>query len=381
MSRKGIVLSTGFAMFSMFFGSGNLVFPILVGKESGGHVMLAALGIFLTGVLVPFLGVFGMMLYKGSTENFFHPIGKIGTFVFSLFALSLMGPFGVLARCLAVAHGAFQMILPEASLVITSLVLCVVIYFLTVNKGRIVPVLGTFLTPILLLSIVAIALVGLFTASTQEVIPNVGFEALSRGFLSGYQTMDLLAAFFFSTFVIRHLKSSVDDTTDKSSLRTFFQSSCIGGGLLAIVYLLLVILGGRYGFILEGIAPQAMLGHIALHTLGRFGAPAVCISIVLACLTTAVVLASLFAEFLHKEVSREKIGSKVSLIITLAIGFAISTLSFSGIMAFLAPILEMIYPALIVFTLINIAHKFWGVTNSHWPATLTFVAKIYMNRV
>ncbi|MBA2728840.1 MAG: branched-chain amino acid transport system II carrier protein, partial [Parachlamydiaceae bacterium] len=37
--------TTGFALFSMFFGSGNLVFPITVGQESQGHYLLAALGI------------------------------------------------------------------------------------------------------------------------------------------------------------------------------------------------------------------------------------------------------------------------------------------------------------------------------------------------
>src|SRR5262245_8338583 len=109
MKNKLLIISTGFALFSMFFGSGNLVFPLVVGKESGGHYLLATLGIFLTGVVVPFLGVIAMMLYKGDNQKFFGSMGKPATFWFPLIALSLMGPFGVLARCITVAHGSFRL--------------------------------------------------------------------------------------------------------------------------------------------------------------------------------------------------------------------------------------------------------------------------------
>src|SRR5262249_40180536 len=146
MKNKFLILSTGFALFSMFFGSGNLVFPIVVGTQSDGHYLMAALGILLTGVLVPFLGVLGMMLYQGETRSFFSCMGKLGTFWFPLFALALMGPFGVMARCLTVAHGGLQLMFPNLALPMASLAMCVVIYMLTVNKSRIVPVLGNLLT-------------------------------------------------------------------------------------------------------------------------------------------------------------------------------------------------------------------------------------------
>ncbi len=161
MKNKWLVVSTGFALFSMFFGSGNLVFPITVGQESEGHYLLAALGILFTGVVVPFLGVLGMMLYKGDIYSFFSCFGKRGTFLFSFLALALMGPFGVLARCLTVAHGALLLLLPNASLPLTSILMCVVIYFLAVNKNKIVTTLGTVLTPFLLLAIAMIAFFGL----------------------------------------------------------------------------------------------------------------------------------------------------------------------------------------------------------------------------
>lgn len=366
MKKKWLTLSTGFALFSMFFGSGNLVFPISVGQQSQGHYLLASIGILMTGVLVPFLGVFGMSLYAGNFQSFFSSFGKRGTFWFSLCALSLMGPFGVLARCLTVAHGALQLIIPHAPLTAVSLVLCLVIYLLTINKNKILTLIGIVLTPFLLLSIATIT----FLAFKQDVLLEPihhlgGWEAIKNGFLQGYQTMDLLAAFFFSTFVIQQLQRTCTDPNE-SSLKVFTKASLVGASILSLVYFALVLLGWIYAPLLTHHLPQEMLGAIAMKTLGPLAAPCVCLAVILACLTTAIVLASLFADFLRQEVFKNRIGNKQALIATLGISFFISTLEFAGISKFLGPILEMIYPALIILTIINIIYKvggfkfFWG---------------------
>lgn len=377
MKKNWLILSTGFALFSMFFGSGNLVFPISVGQESAGHYLSASLGILLTGVLVPFLGVFGMMLYNGQISNFFSCFGKIGTFWFSLFALALMGPFGVLARCLTVAHGALQLLFPSLSLTAASLGMCAVIYILTLNKSKIVTVLGTYLTPFLLLSIGAIAFFGLTNGSLSEPVTASGFDAFKNGFFQGYQTMDLLAAFFFSTFILKYLqKASPQENGNSFSLNVFAKSALIGASILSLVYMALVTLGWIYAPQLSEHLPQEMLGRIAMEALGPLAAPCVCVALVLACLTTAMVLTTLFADFLRKEVTHEKIGNKTALLITLAISFFVSTLEFAGIAKFIGPILEAIYPALIVLTFVNIAHKMWGFKTSHWPVTMTLATKL-----
>jgi len=377
-SKKSyLFISTGFALFSMFFGSGNLVFPISVGKESEGHFLMAALGILLTGVVVPFLGVFGMMLFKGDLQSFFSMFGKRGIFLFSFLSLALMGPFGVLARCLTVAHGALNLIIPDVPLVYASLGLCTLIYFFAANKSKIVSILGTYLTPFLLLSIATIAFFGLQQGEASTVSSGSVWHAFSNGFLQGYQTMDLLAAFFFSAFVISHLQDSFSEERG-SFLKTFAKSALVGGSLLSLVYVGLVLLGFVYKGALDQVPPQEMLGKIAQMALGSFAAPCVAMAVVLACVTTAIILASLFSDFLRKEVANDKLNPKLSLLITVAIGFFVSTLEFAGIAKFLGPILELSYPALIVLTLMNIANKLWNVKVSHWPVTATVVGKILL---
>lgn len=364
-------------MFSMFFGSGNLVFPLTVGKDSDGHFLFATLGMLLTGVLVPFLGVIAMMLLKGDTKSFFGSMGKHATFWLPLIILSLMGPFGVLARCLTVAHGSFRLVFPETSLIVFSAISCVIIYYMTTNKSRIVPILGNFLTPFLLIALFLVTLFGFWYGTSQEHVGGTAWNALTQGVLQGYQTMDLLAAFFFSTFVIQHLEKLYQNENEHAPLfKVFFKSTLLGAFLLSIVYFGLVYLGALYGPSLEGVPPQEMLGTIASKTLGSFSAPIVCITVVLACFTTAIVLASLFASFLFKEVFQGKVSENQSMLITLLIAFAISTLEFAGIARFIGPILECLYPALIVLTMINIANKLWGMKQRRWPVALTLLAKL-----
>ena len=377
MKSKYLILSTGFALFSMFFGSGNLVFPLIVGKESGGHFILAALGICLTGVLIPFLGAIGIMLFNGNSQRFFGIMGKPATFWFPLLALSLMGPFGVLARCITVAHGSFRLIFPHVSLISFSLASCLVIYLIALNKQQIVSKLGTWLTPFLLLTLAGISVMGVLYSPPLTELPNNSLPAFTNGFLQGYQTMDLLAAFFFSTFIIHHLTQAATTVSPSFNVKgVFLAASCVGVGLLSAIYISLVYLGTAYSSLLIDVPPQEMLGKIAQETMGPLAAPIVCLAVILACLTTAIVLAVLFSDFLKKEIAKDKINDPFAMVCTLAIAFAVSTLDFSGIASILAPILEAVYPALIVLTVINICSQVWGIKERRWPVVATLAAKL-----
>lgn len=355
MKNQWLFLSTGFALFSMFFGSGNLVFPIAVGLESEGHYLFAAFGILLTGVIVPFLGTFGMMLYQGDFERFFRFFGKKGTFIFTFSALALLGPFGVTARCLTVTHGAILTFIPHASPIMISLVMSLAIFLLAINKSKIISLLGSVLTPFLLLAIAAITFFGFTNGSLAAPTGLNEWKALTNGFLQGYQTMDLLAGFFFSQFLIKHLFANTSTEADEKFARMHFcKSSLIAVGLLSLVYLALVLLGWIYSPLLLGHPPEEMLGIIALASLGSMAAPCVCLAVIFACLTTAIILTVLFADFLRKEVCRGKLGNAGALLTTLTIGFLVSTLEFSGIAKVLGPLLEAIYPVLIALTAVNI---------------------------
>ena len=376
MKAKSLVLSTGLAMFSMFFGSGNLVFPLVVGQLSEGHYWLAAFGIILTGVLVPFLGTLAILLFNGDQNAFFGRLGRLAAFLIPLVCLSIMGPFGVLARCITVAHGTFHLLFPNVSLWTFSGVSCLILFLLTIRKSRLISLLGSILTPLLLLSLAAIC----FFAISSVELPKISLEesgawsSFSQGIFQGYQTMDLLAAFFFSAFIIKHLNSHPHSG---SPLPIFMKASLLGAGLLTSVYFLLVLMGAMYAPELASIRPEEMLGFIAEKTLGSFGAPVVVIAVVLACATTATVLALLYADFLRKEIAKDKIPQWLALSLTLGIAFCTSTLEFSGIARIIGPILEVCYPALIVLALTGICQKLWNWKLVRTPAAIAFLLKLF----
>jgi LIVCS family branched-chain amino acid:cation transporter len=120
MSKFKISLTIGLAMFAMFFGYGNLVFPIKIGMHVADKYALASMGLIITGVIVPILGLLSMVVYQGDRVKYFGLLGKWAPFTLTLLMLSLLGPFGVVPRCIIVAYGGISLLWPSLSLIIFS---------------------------------------------------------------------------------------------------------------------------------------------------------------------------------------------------------------------------------------------------------------------
>ena len=50
----------GSMLFGLFFGAGNLIFPVHMGQLAGQNVFWANIGFLITGIGLPFLGVIAM---------------------------------------------------------------------------------------------------------------------------------------------------------------------------------------------------------------------------------------------------------------------------------------------------------------------------------
>jgi LIVCS family branched-chain amino acid:cation transporter len=275
-----------------------------------------------------------------------------------------MGPFGVLARCITVAQGSFEKVLPGFPVPLFIAIFCAVIFAFTLVKGRVVSLIGATLTPVLLLSL---ACIFWFSETASMPVQDRGFDYLSfrEGFLQGYQTMDLLAAFFFSAFILETLEGQFFGTR-KQTIRIFACSCLLGMALLGGVYTMLVRSGGAYHALLATAEPQQFLGEVAMETLGAWGGIVLCMCVMLACLTTGIVLAVLFAEFFGEQICQKKIGFKRSMLVTLGITFFVASLEFSGIAAFIGPILEILYPVLIISSLQLVLVKLGYISNQRW---------------
>jgi LIVCS family branched-chain amino acid:cation transporter len=371
------VLTTGLAMFSMFFGAGNVVFPLIVGQIAGDQAWPAILGLSLTAVGVPFIGLFAMVLYGGDYHAFFARIGRIPGFLATLFILTLIGPVGAIPRCITLSYSTLKMYDPSLSSVVFCLISCLMIFVATYRRNRIVDLLGAVLSPLLVISLAVIIVKGIWMHPAAGASALDALSMFTLGVHEGYNTMDLLGTFFFSGVVITGLREIVGANGNQSLIARYaLQASFIGAALLGAVYAGFILVASYYGSSLAGLSGEVLLGSIAHIILGKAGGLFVSIAVVLACLTTALALAAVFAEFLHVHVFRKIVCYRSSLIITLITTFIFANLKFSEIVAMLYPVLVVIYPVLLVLTIINIAYKLYGFKPVKTPVALATIASL-----
>lgn len=329
-----------------------MIFPLVLGKYAGDQSILAIFGLLLTAVAVPIMGFIAMLLYKGSYNDFFGRLGKVPGFILAFFIISLLGPLGSAPRCIAVGIATFKGDFPEISSWIFSALACILIFLCTTKKRFILPLLGWVLTPVLLISLFTIIVIGFFTAGETSPTIHSKSHLFFHGLQEGYNTMDLLAAFFFSSTILKSLNNR------ERTVTTVICASLIGAGLLCVTYLGFFKLAALHGGSLVGQKEGELLGAIAMKIAGPHGSILVRTTVILACLTTGIALISSFTEFMQKEIFKEKISYNVLLILSLMITFTISTFEYTGISSFLSPILKICYPGLILLTVINIGSKF-----------------------
>ncbi len=373
------ILTTGLAMFSMFFGAGNVVFPLAIGQLTQDMSPFAIFGLLLSAVCVPFLGLIAMTLFDGDYKGFFNRLGVAPGFLLALCIMLIIGPFGAIPRCITLSFSTISMFLPQANLIIFSIISCLIIFAFTIRSSTILEVLGYVLTPFLLITLALIVIKGLLTPSAELVSGLPAGDAFFHGLKEGYQTMDLLGAFFFSTVVITCLKQEKtlsEGRHYRTIIKLALKASCIGAFLLAISYIGFCLVAAKLSPSLLDVRQDRLLGTIALEVLGPYAGIVASIAVALACLTTAIALSNVFAEFLHHEIFRGKVGYAPSLVVTLLITFVMSTLEFNGIVKFLGPILSVCYPALIVLSLVNICYKLYDFKPVKTPVLIAFVLTV-----
>lgn len=364
-------LAIGLAMFSMFFGAGNVIFPLAVGQHAGDKNFFAALGLIFAGVIIPFAGMIAMILFKGNYRDFFGRLGRIPGFILALTVISLLGPLGSTPRCIALSYSTLKSSFPDVSSTLFSAVSCGIIFLFTYRKNHILKLLGWVLTPALLTSLIAIILMGLFTAADPHPSEGTGLTMFLHGLNEGYNTMDLLAAFFFSSTILAVLRLRGNEKERENSTLAM-KASIVGGSLLALIYFGFSYLAAFHAHQLGVQGKDELLAAITMKIAGSSAGLLVCLTIALACLTTAIALISAFTDFIQKEVFRDKVSYEITLVASLVLTFIVSTFEFTGISSFLGPVLQICYPGLIVLTAANIAYKLFGFKPIKIPVFLTF---------
>lgn len=369
---------TGLAIFAMLFGAGNLIFPLKTGVVTGNNVGLGLIGFFLSGILLPLAGLIGMVFFDGDYRAFFYRIGKIPGALLILFCMLVIGPLLVMPRIVGLTYDLMGPTLSKSiSILPFSLAFAVLTFICCYKKNAIVDLLGKILSPLKLLSLSIIIAVGLWTAGSAKFTDLSATQSFSYGFNRGYNTLDLLATIFFGYIIISILRKTLDVHTASDSralARIMLRGGLIGGSLLAIVYAGIAYLGAFHG---QGLNPALGAGKmfqiVMERILGPSGALFIGITVLVACLSTMIALASVVSEYLRNDIFNKKINYTTALIIVLATTTVIAQFTLDKLLEYSEPLILLGYPVLVVLTFCNIAYKLWGFKPVKLPVLVTLI--------
>lgn len=374
LSRRGRVL-IAFTFFSMFFGAGNLIFPPIVGAQAGSATLPATIGFIVSGVGLPILGVLAVTT-AGGFDVLAGRVSKNFSLVFGLLIILTIGPCFAIPRT---ATTSFEMAvtpfahflpgMPQWSLqLLYSLVFFALAYVLAQHPDKLASIIGKFMGPLLLI-LIAVLFVGCVATFRGSLTPPAGDYAsnqMVRGFLDGYQTMDMLAALYFGIVISANV--SAMGVKEESKIR---RETALGGlstgVLLALVYAVLSYVGAVSGSLSpvdsEHDTGATVLTNLTTELFGSWGTAFVGLIFFLACLNVCTGLISTVSVYFQERfpAARTPRGEKMtyrawSTIFTL-FSLLVSNIGLSMIIKVSLPVLSALYPIAIVVVLLSLVHR------------------------
>lgn len=347
------IIVVGFALFSMFFGAGNVIFPPYLGMEAGSQWLAGFSAYFIADIGLALLGMFAL-LRVGSSEAVTLRVGKVPSEILMCAIILCIGPMVAIPRTSATT---FEMAiapnLSGVSPVLFSVLFFAVILALCIKESAVVDIVGKVLTPLLLLGLFAIIVRGIVTPLGEiAALPQIANVAVT-GIKAGYQTMDALAALPFGIIVLQSVTAKGYDS-GKKQFRVVSGAAVLAGVLLLAVYMGLAYLGATVSAQYTGAIGRAQLIMAIVEALmGKVGMILFGVVVGLACVTTAIALTSSAAAY-FAELCRGKVSYKAFVIAICVFSAVVSNLGLDRIVAVAAPVLDVIYPPTLVLIFISL---------------------------
>lgn len=364
------IISIGLAIFSMFFGGGNLMYPILVGIASGKYTFFGMLGFALTAVVLPVAGLFSMILFDGNYNEFFSRLGVIPGKIATFICIMVLGPIIALPRIVTLSHIMIAPFLPipflqQCSNIYASFIFAclffLVTFVATCRENKIMHILGYVISPLLLFSLITIIIKGIATADYPIATSATPLSSFIQSSIMGYETLDLLAGIFFSSIVLQILKNTFGGGityTKKTLALVSIKAGVIGISLLGLIYIGMSMVGLFHGHGLSHINPGQLFSAISFSILGSPGAALIAIAVLMACLSTSIALSAIGAEYIQKNLLNNRIHYSSALMLLLVAALPLSTFGLEQVLAITGgPIVYVGYPVIIALTFCNIAYK------------------------
>lgn len=370
-------------LFGMFFGAGNLIFPVSMGQQAGANLWPAIIGFCLTGVGLPLLGIAAMGISR--SEGLFDMCSKVGkpySYFFTCLLYLSIGPLFAIPRTATVSFSVGVLpLLPEGSsrpaLCLFSAVFFVIVLFFSLRPSGIVTWIGKILNPLFLLFLGILTVTALVNpiSDLSMAVPSGSYVSHSffQGFLEGYNTLDALASLAFGIILINSIRN-LGITSPGGISSSTLKSGVMSTLLMAAIYCVLTVVGAQsqavYGVSADGGAALFLIGS---HYYGTFGGVLLGVTVTFACLKTAIGLitscATTFVELFPRS-----FRYRTYAIVFCLFSFGIANFGLSRIIELSLPVLMFLYPLTITLILLCLFGRRFGYDRRVFVSVTAFTA-------
>jgi len=345
---------TAFALFSLFFGAGNLILPPFLGYNAGKDWIWVTLGFALSAVVIPIMAIYGHARLQGTLLDFGKKVSPVFALVYAIliYAISVSLPS---PRTASVTYEmAIQPYFEISSLWVSTIYFALVLIF-ALNRTQIISIIGKFLTPLIILILLAIISIGLFV-EVEPLRASIFDNSFTGGILEGYQTFDAIGGVVVGGVIVISLAlQGKYNYEEKKSM--IAKAGLLAGLGLFLIYAGLIALGAIQSGTLEIENRVALLNFLSIDTLGNIGTSFLAVLVALACFTTAVGIVTGTSDFVKGLFGGSQRAYILTAIFGCILGVAVGQFNVGYIIDIALPALMFIYPITIVLILLNVMPK------------------------
>lgn len=364
-SKLRTIVVVGFALFAMFLGAANIIFPPFLGAHAGHLWIYAAIGFVITGTGLPLFGILATAKAGGHADRIGNQVSPIFGKVLNIILLLFIGPLFAIPRTAATTvELSIMSFLPsdwsrQRILIIGTLIFFSICLFFILTPEKVIDRIGTILTPVLIVFLSFMLLLSIFRPIGQPGQSLNGMSTTSifhQGFTTGYQTMDALASIIFCSTIYESIRNKGFTSSETRKLLVPIGLLCALG--TGIVYVGYIWIGASGSVTLQNIDSYTVLTVEAVNLLaGVWGRIILALIIFLACCTTAIGLLLTASRYFFN-LFKEKIPYKAWVFLMTAISYLISIVGVDMIIRLAAPLLEILYPIVIILIMMTLLSDF-----------------------
>lgn len=376
-------------LFGMFFGAGNLIFPVHLGQLAGRNLIPAMTGFIITAVGIPILGVAAIgNTHSDGLQALSARIGKRYSYFFTCLLYLTIGPCFAIPRCATTSFTTgiepllVNQILDKTALLIFSVIFFALVLFFSLKPGNITLWIGKVINPLFLFFLAILILFALLHPSIAvwEAQPDAAYEtgAMFHALSEGYGTMDAIAGLAFGIVVVNVIRQ-MGVTDDTAVAGEVLHSGILAGILMAFIYILTILMGAQsLGLFAVSENGGIALSQLSSHYLGRTGLVILAVTITFACLKTSIGLVTSCAET-FEQMFPDKLSYRTWAMIFTLFSFIVSNMGLSTIIRYSIPVLMLIYPPAISLVLLALFGKYFHHDQKvyAWVTAFTWAASLF----